>query len=28
VHSYAQWLATHERRHVKQIDRVARTLTG
>ncbi len=23
VHSYAQWLATHERPHVKQIERIA-----
>jgi hypothetical protein len=25
VHSYAQWLATHERPHVKQIERIVNT---
>jgi hypothetical protein len=25
VHSYAQWMATHERPHVKQIGRIAQT---
>jgi hypothetical protein len=26
VHSYAQWLATHERSHVKQIERIVKTM--
>lgn len=26
VHSYAQWLATHERPHVKQIERIAKVV--
>ena len=26
VHSYAQWMATHERPHVKQIERIVDTL--
>jgi hypothetical protein len=26
IHSYAQWLATHERPHLKQIERVANAL--
>ncbi|MGH2538044.1 MAG: DinB family protein [Candidatus Promineifilaceae bacterium] len=26
VHSYAQWLATHERPHVKQIERIANAM--
>jgi hypothetical protein len=26
VHFYAQWLATHERTHVKQIERIAKAL--
>ncbi len=26
VHFYAQWLATHERTHVKQIGRIANTM--
>lgn len=26
VHSYAQWLATHERPHVKQIERIVNTM--
>ncbi len=26
VHSYAQWLATHERTHVKQIERIVNTM--
>jgi hypothetical protein len=28
VHFYAQWLATHERPHVKQIERIASALRG
>ncbi|MFO7664453.1 MAG: DinB family protein [Chloroflexota bacterium] len=28
VHFYAQWLATHERPHVKQLGRVATTMRG
>lgn len=28
VHSYAQWLARHERPHLKQIERIARALRG
>ncbi len=28
VRFYAQWLATHERPHVKQIERIARTIRG
>lgn len=27
VHSYAQWMATHERPHVKQIQRIVQTLS-
>ena len=26
VHSYAQWLATHERPHIKQIERIAKVV--
>lgn len=26
VHAYAQWLATHERSHLKQIERIVKTL--
>jgi len=28
VHSYAQWLASHERPHLKQIERIAAQLPG
>jgi hypothetical protein len=26
VHTYAQWLANHERSHIKQIERIVNTL--
>jgi hypothetical protein len=28
VHFYAQWLAIHERPHIKQIERIANTMQG
>jgi hypothetical protein len=28
VHFYAQWLAIHERPHIKQIERIAKTMRG
>jgi hypothetical protein len=28
VHTYAQWMAVHERSHLKQIERIAKTFRG
>jgi hypothetical protein len=28
VHSYAQWMATHERSHVKQVGRIVKAMPG